>query len=138
MRKLLAVVLCCLVLTACLGNIEMGPGLDTISKGFSESMRWGDYSTAAAYVMPDARSAFLEQFAEDDDLHVVDSHISSINIYPDGKRADVSYVMEYYHLPSSRIKKWHWKQQWRQIDDESAESGSWMIKNEPPALPWNK
>ncbi len=138
MRNLLAVGLCCLLLTACLGNIEMGPGLDTISKGFSESMRWSDFSTAAAYVMPDVQPAFLQQFSEDDDLHIVDSHISKINVYPDGKRADVSYVMEYYRLPSSRIKKWHWKQQWQKVEEDAAESGSWMIKNEPPPLPWKQ
>jgi len=138
MRNLSILLLLCPLLTACFGAVDVGPGLDKISQGFSESMRWSDYPNAAAYVQPDARAAFLDQFQEDADLHVVDSRILSINMHPHEGRADAVYVMEYYRLPSSRIMKWRWEQQWRLIQEKLTKPGVWLIENEPPALPWNK
>ncbi len=125
-------------LTACLGSSAAGTTPDKPSEGFSESMRWGDYSGAADYVAPSVRDAFLEQFQEDDDLHVVDSSVSKIDVGKDPNRVVAYYVMEYYHLPSSQIKKWRWKQQWRLIVDEESKDEVWLIDNKPPTLPWRK
>ncbi|MCF6266104.1 MAG: hypothetical protein L3J57_06115 [Desulfuromusa sp.] len=138
MRNLFTLLLLCLLLNACLGTVDVGPGLAEISQGFSESMRWSDYPNAAAYVQPDARAAFLDKFQEDADLHVVDSHILSIDMYKHEGQADAVYEMEYYRLPSSRIKKWRWKQQWRLFQEKLTKPGVWLIENEPPALPWRE
>jgi hypothetical protein len=116
----------------------MGPGLDKISSGFSESMRWRDYQGASAYVHPSARGAFLEQFQEDEDLHVVESHIVSIDMNQGEGQADAVYEMKYYRLPSSRIKKWQWQQQWRLVQEKATKPGVWLIENEPPMLPWRE
>jgi hypothetical protein len=137
MRKLLTLPLC-LLLTACLGSVDVGPGLDKISRGFSESMRWSDYPNAAAYVHPDVREAFLQQFQEDADLHVVDSQILSVDIDQHKGRADAVYVMEYYRLPSGQIKKWRWEQQWRFTQEKMTKPGVWLIENVPPTLPWRR
>jgi len=136
MRNLLMLLLC-LSLTSCLGTVDLGPGLGKISYGFSESMRWSHFSRAADYVDESVRDVFLKQFRADEDLHIVDSAILSINMYPQG-RADAVYVMEYYRLPSSRIKKWRWEQQWRLAQGKLSKSGVWLIENEPPLLPWNE
>ncbi|MDA3903453.1 MAG: hypothetical protein PF441_08415 [Desulfuromusa sp.] len=138
MRNLWALLLLCPLLTACLGSVDVGPGLDKISRGFSESMRWSDFPNAATYVHLDVRDAFLEQFQEDEDLHIVDSHILSVNIHQHGGQADAVYVMEYYRLPSSQIKKWRWQQRWRLIQVKVTKPGAWLIENEPPALPWRQ
>ncbi len=138
MRKLSLLLLLCPLLTACLGPVNVGPGLDKISQGFSESMRWRDFPNAATYVHLDVREAFLEQFTEDEDLHVVESHILSIDMYQHEGRADAVYVLEYYRLPSSRIKKWRWEQQWRLIQQKVTKPGVWLIENEPPPLPWKQ
>ena len=138
MRNLFTLLLLCPLLTACLGTVDVGPGLDRISQGFSESMRWSDYRNAAGYVHQDVRGAFLEQFTEDKDLHVVDSRILSVDMFQHEGRANAVYVLEYYRLPSSRIKKWRWEQQWRLIQEKLTKPGVWLIENEPPALPWKK
>lgn len=137
MRNLL-ILLLCLLLTACLGSVDVGPGLDKISQGFSESMRWSDYPNAAAYVHPDVREAFLQQFQEDADLHVVDSRILSVDIDQQKGRADAVYVMEYFRLPSGQIKKWRWEQQWRLTQEKMTKPGVWLIENVPPTLPWRQ
>jgi hypothetical protein len=138
MRNLLLLILLCPLLCACLGTVDMGPGLDKISSGFSESMRWQDFPGAAVYVHPDVRASFLDQFQKDEDLHVVESQILSIDMTPEKGQANVVYEMEYYRLPSSRIKKWQWQQQWRLVQEKMTKPGVWLIENEPPALPWKE
>jgi len=138
MRNLLFLILLCPLLSACLGTVDMGPGLDKVSLGFSESMRWRDYAGAAVYVHPDVRDAFLDQFQVDDDLHVVDSQILSLDMTAGEGLANAVYEMEYYRLPSSRIKKWQWQQQWQLVQEKVTKPGVWLIKNEPPALPWKE
>ncbi len=125
-------------LFSCAGSTSAGAKPDKPSEGFSEAMRWRDYSGAAAFVAPEVRAAFLEQFPEDDDLHVVDSSVSTIGPGQDPEEVDVIYVMEYYHLPSSQIKKWRWTQHWRLIKNETDKSEAWLINNKPPVLPWRE
>ncbi len=138
MGKLMVVVLNVLLLVACSGQMQMGPDLGEVARGFSESMRWSDFSNAASYLDLEPRAEFKEKFSEDNDLHVVDSRILSIVILPDGKRADIVYQLEYYHLPSSQIKKWRWKQRWELASGKMTKPGIWMIQNGPPDLPWQK
>ncbi len=138
MRNMFTLLLLTLLLTACLSALQPAAKQDKVSEGFSESMRWSDFQGAAAYVNLRVRGAFMEQFPEDDDLHIVDSSISSVELGQDEERVDVVYVMEYYHLPSSKIKKWRWTQQWRLIKKNDSDSGAWLIDNEPPPLPWRE
>ncbi|MEE4254785.1 MAG: hypothetical protein V2I50_12160 [Desulfuromusa sp.] len=138
MRNLLLLILLCPLLSACLGTVDMGPGLDKISFGFSESMRWQDFSGAAVYVHPDVRGFFLDQFQEDEDLHIVESQVLSIDMTVGKGQANAVYEMEYYRLPSSRIKKWQWQQQWRLVQEKMTKPGVWLIENEPPVLPWKE
>lgn len=140
MRNLVILMLSCLLLSACSEamNIGNGPPLEEVTEGFSESMRWSDFPNAAIYLDLEARADFLDKFVEDDDLRVVESRILSINLAPDGKQADAIYQLKYYHLPSNRIKKWRWKQHWEMADDKNANPGIWLIKNDPPDLPWQK
>ena len=138
MRNMFTLLLLTLLLTACLSALQPAAKQDKVSEGFSEAMRWSDFQGAAAYVNLRVRGAFMEQFPEDDDLHIVDSSISSVELGQDEERVDVVYVMEYYHLPSSKIKKWRWTQQWRLIKKNDSDSGAWLIDNEPPPLPWRE
>ena len=139
MRNLMIVAVSCFLLTACNSAMQMGgSNLEEIAQGFSESMRWHDFPNAAGYIDPEARIDFEEKFIEDDDLRIVESRVLSVDILPDGEHADIVYQLEYYHLPSSRIKKWRWKQRWELGNERMIKTGIWMIKNEPPDLPWQK
>ncbi|MDX2478891.1 MAG: hypothetical protein QNK24_00985 [Desulfuromusa sp.] len=139
MRNLLTLLVLCQFLTACagVGSVDTAPNMDKVTRGFSESMRWADYPTAATYVHVDVRHVFLEQFPEDDDLHIVESKTLSV-VPQNEERAAAVYEMEYYRLPSTRIKKWRWAQQWRFIQETETQPGGWFIENEPPKLPWDQ
>jgi hypothetical protein len=130
--------LVCLLLTSCLGAADVGTPLSVTSSGFSESMRWSDYQTAGIYMQAQARELFLEQFVEDEDLHIVDSSAVKVDLHEQEGWAEVVYQLDYYRLPSSTIKKWRWTQRWVYVREKATKPGVWLIENGPPALPWNE
>jgi hypothetical protein len=141
MRQLLLLIftLACLLLSGCavLTGGETA-NLPQTAERFTEAMRWKDWYGAAMYVAAQQRPAFLEQFKEDPDLFVVDSQVR--NIHPgsiDGD-AEVVYQLEYYRLPSSRVERWTWVQQWQKQPGRFAAEAVWLISNPPPLLPWNR
>lgn len=134
----LMIILSGILLCACLGPVDVNPGLPKTSQGFSESMRWKDFQNAALYLQPAVRDLFLEQFKEDEDLHVVDSRILKVDLHADEGWAEAEYMMEYYRLPSSQVKKWRWEQRWSLVQEKVTKPGVWLIEDAPPKLPWNQ
>ncbi|HMB16705.1 MAG TPA: hypothetical protein VKN62_10350 [Pelovirga sp.] len=112
--------------------------LPQITERFTESMRWKDWYGAAKFVKAEQRPAFFEQFKEDPDLFVVDSRIQNIHPGADEGTAEVVYQLEYYRLPSSRIERWTWEQQWQKQPSRFAAETVWLISEPPPLLPWNR
>jgi len=124
------------LLCSCLGPMDSGPTLGESSQRFSEAMRWRDYVGAALFIAPPAQQDFYASFPQDDDdLRVVGSRIESIKVNEDGKTAVAVYLLEYYRLPSSRIKKWRWTQEWQQYHEKITKPGIWLIQNPPPPVP---
>jgi len=123
------------VLCSCVGPFENGPGLQESSARFGEAMRWRDFAGAALFVDPAVQEEFFARFPQDDaDLQVVGSRFESLDVDKEQQSAAASYVLEYYRLPSSRVKKLRWLQHWRQYRDNRLEPGLWLIQNAPP--PW--
>ena len=124
-----------LFLPGCTKPIDTGPGLAVIGEQFSEAMRWQDYIGAANFLQQDVRTAFLAQFEQDEDLHVVESRIVSVEFNTDDGTATADYRLQFYRLPSMRVKKWQWSQRWQLSRQKMLETNSWQIVNSPPALP---
>ncbi len=127
-----------LLLGGCLPSPKIGADLPDLLKGFSESMRWKDYQTAAGYLAPSAREAFLNDFVDDKDLQVVGSEYKNVNIQDDDQSALATYVLEYYHLPSPRLQEWRWRQHWIHLQEKGGKSGTWVIEEAPGELPWKR
>lgn len=125
-----------LMLSACVGSAG-NPGGDLYkqSKHFSEAMRWGDYIGAGNHMRSDVRTELLDIFQDDEDLHAVASSVYSIDLEPGADVAEVEYRLEYYRLPSMRVKKWSWRQQWKLQHNKGLKSGLWLIVNSPPPVP---
>ena len=121
-------------LAACAMPIEVGPDLETTSSRFSEAMRWRDFVGAANFLEKGVRDTFLQQF-RGDNLHVIESRIVAVRVGDTGENATAEYLLEYYLLPSNRIKKWHWQQEWLLPRSKGMTSRYWMIQNAPPAFP---
>lgn len=126
-----------LFLPACSGtfdSLDAGPNLADAGDRFSEAMRWRDFRGAGVYLQEDVRSVFLERFPEDDDFHIVESRIAGIEVDGKTETTVLNYRLEYYRLPSMRVKKWRWDQQWRLHSSEGMKSNVWLIENPPPPL----
>ncbi|MBW6509721.1 MAG: hypothetical protein K0A94_09285 [Desulfuromonadales bacterium] len=137
--SLLSFSIVCLLLSGCaaLTGGETA-SLPQIAERFTEAMRWKDWYGAAKYVEAEQRAAFLEQFKEDPDLFVVDSQIQNIHPGATDGVAEVAYQLDYYRLPSSRIERWTWVQQWQKQPGRFAAERVWLVSNPPPPLPWNR
>jgi len=134
-RILLLFFLLLCLLPACAGQVNKGAGLAVGSEHFSEALRWLDFSGAANHLHIDVRGEFLDLFQADDDLKIVESQIVSVELDEASETATIDYRMEYYRLPSMRIKKWQWQQQWRLEQKNAIKSGVWLIVNSPPPVP---
>lgn len=137
-RRFIVLAAVVLLLTSCLNPVDVGIGLPKTSKGFCESMRWSDFQTASLYMIPAEQSAFLDRFQEDEDLKIVNSRVVKVDLNEDDGVAEVLYQMDYYRLPSNRIKKWQWTQRWVLIRESRGTSNVWLIENAPPVLPWTE
>ena len=137
--SLLLFFVACLLMSGCaaLTGGETA-NLPQIADRFTEAMRWKDWYGAAQFMEPDQREAFLAQFKEDPDLHIVDSQIRNIQPGDEEGIAEIVYLLEYYRLPSARIEGWTWTQQWRRQPSRFAAETVWLISNPPPLLPWNR
>lgn len=124
------------LLSACIGPLDTGPTLGEASYRFSEAMRWRDYVGAAMFVQQGAQKDFFAHFPQDnEDLRIVGSRVESIDVSEDQQSADATYLLEYYRLPSSRVRKWRWVQHWKQYRENLSKPGLWLIENAPPPLP---
>jgi hypothetical protein len=126
-----------LILSGCLSMNDYDATEDLWSRTstFCEAMRWKDFQAASHFLTADVKEQFLEQFDEDDMLHIVDSSINKLELAEGLDSAEAEYVLEYYRLPSSRVKKWTWTQQWALIEKNEQ---TWQIENAPSELPWKK
>lgn len=135
LRIVLLVVL--LVSGGCFKTPQFGPELPEVTDEFCEAMRWKDFTTAAGYMTTEVRDDFTRKFTEDKDLYVVGSKIRHVTMHVEENWAEADYVLEYYRLPSSRIKEWHWSQHWRLTENgEIAKAGGWKISETAPPVPW--
>jgi len=125
-----------LLLTGCVaGAGNPGGDLYEQSRHFSEAMRWGDYLGAGNHLLPEVRDELLAIFQHDEDLRPVASSVYSIDMDAGTDVAEVEYRLEYYRLPSMRVKKWTWHQQWKLQPSKGLKSSLWLIVNSPPPAP---
>ncbi len=121
----------------CFQTSKISSDLPELTDKFCEAMRWKDFSTAAGYMTATVQDDFNQKFIDDKDLYVVGSKIRHVTLHVEEHWAEALYVLEYYRLPSSRIKEWHWRQRWEAPKEEGASSGDgWKITEPAPPVPW--
>ena len=136
---LLRVVLLVLLLLTggCFQTPQMGPDLPELTDDFCEAMRWKDFTSAAGYMTPEVRDDFTQKFIDDKDLYIVGSKIRNVTLHVDEQWAEALYILEYYRLPSSRIKEWRWSQRWEVVGDGGVTHADiWQISEVAPPVPW--
>lgn len=134
--RIVVLLFICLTLAACAGF--SGKDIETVeplATRFTEAMRWQDYPGAARFLAAEHREAFLAQFRNDQDLHVVDSQVLGLDYDDQSEQVAANFVLDYYLLPSTRIQRWIWTQQWQQQPGRFSNQANWLIINRPPPFP---
>ena len=132
--RFLLLLLCLFSLASCARPLDPASDLMDDAKHFRDAMRWQDYVGAGRHMRDDVRPQLMEMFQENDDLRIVDSAIYRVDLAPEGGSAEIEYHMQYYRLPSMRVEKWNWLQQWQLQPGKGMNKGMWLIVNSPPTL----
>ncbi len=128
-------VLTVLLLTGCATISQWGPDdrekLVTASKEYNTLLRWRELDKACVtYVEELAKASCLDHALTLKELQITDIRTRDIDFKIDGVEATVQIEIEYYLLPSTRIRKIQQSQKWSYIGPK--EKRSWFIKSPLP------
>ncbi|WP_432821813.1 hypothetical protein [Trichloromonas sp.] len=124
-----------LALLACATVVRPVEMFPASNEDFAKRLRWLDYSGAAQHMAESVRGDFLERFADNEDLRVVDFDIERVEFRADGRKVIVWHVLEYYMLPSATVKKERIQLEWEFREENKLLPGTWSIISEFPRLP---
>ena len=105
------------------------------NEDFVRRLRWLDYPGAAQHMVEEVREDFLERFADNEDLRIVDFGTERIEFSADGRQVVVWHTLEYYLLPSATVKKERIRLEWEFREENKLFPGTWLITTEFPQLP---
>jgi hypothetical protein len=130
-RSLLAFALAAFTLAAGCATTNDEP-LDMAVSRYNESLRWKRFADAAAYLVPEARRAFLARYlASEEKLHIDSLEVRAIaEITGTVPTYDVTVVAQTYVLPSTVVTRVIMTQRW-----ELAENGWRMLGSDRELAP---
>ncbi len=124
-----------LSLMACATMLSPVGGFSAISEDFAKRLRWMDYQGAAQHMEEKVRNNFLERFANNENLRIIDFHIERVEFSDDGRQVSVWYMLESYMLPSATVKKAQIRLAWEFYEENKLLPGSWRITSDFPQIP---
>lgn len=138
-RSLRLLFFCCLVFffSGCAGLNEMSAqeSFEGAQRDFLQRLRWQDYSGAANYFSAEQRPSFLTEFLDQKDLHITDVRSVGLDSSDEGLAAKQTVDLEYYALPSLRVRDFRFTLDWSYICEKNNQTGDWKIVNPFPAFP---
>ena len=88
------------------------------SKEYGQMLRWQEFEKAAGiYVDPPLRDAYRKRIEAARDVKVVDYRVTSVDCDPEKRTAEVRMELDYYLIPSARVKTVADTQKWRYIEE---------------------
>ncbi|ALC18145.1 hypothetical protein DSOUD_3428 [Desulfuromonas soudanensis] len=105
------------------------------SRDFSQRLRWGDFQGAARHLADPYRDDFLALFQGISDLQIVDVRVEKIDQPLSELEGEVEMVLEYYQLPSIRVKEFRFRQLWRYEGGTRYHAGLWQVVSPFPPFP---
>lgn len=124
-----------LLLGGCGVVIQPGKEFTLTSRDFAQRLRWMDVSGTARHMLPEYAEEYRQRFMGREDLHLVDVRFETIEFLEDGRRAEAQVVLEYYLLPSLKVKKFRFTQQWAYLGEDRYHPGIWTITSPFPPFP---
>jgi len=130
-----AVFLTCFLLLACGLAVQPRNEFQSVFRDYSERLRWRDYKGVASYLDEAERGAFMDRFADLDDLNIVDVQLESADFQEQDQRVVTTTNVEYYLLPSMTVKKLRLRQQWVYQGADRYHPGVWRLDGPFPPFP---
>ncbi|HEX9872759.1 MAG TPA: hypothetical protein VGA43_00235 [Deferrimonas sp.] len=131
----LAALAALLLLCSCGAMARSDADLTRESRDFSQRLRWGDFQGAARHMADPYREDFLALFNGITDLQIVDVRLESVEQPLSELEGEVEMVLEYYQLPSIRVKEFRFRQQWRYEGGSRYHAGLWQVVSPFPPFP---
>jgi len=124
------------VLSSCAAVTRVSDDLTPAAFDFAQRLRWKDFNGASRYFDEAAKKhAFVEQFAEMEDLQITDVRVETIDLDESGQRATTRMTLEYFLLPSVSVKTFSFKLDWAYAGLKPNAAESWFIASPFPPFP---
>ncbi len=136
MLALRVLILICLMLAGACGYTSqsaMREDFEREMKNFNKMLRWQEMERAGmTYATPEMRESFMKEAesARKREVSITDYRVLASDCEPDEKSATSVTLLEYYALPSNRIKSVTYYQQW--VFGEKGGKRMWQIKTPLP------
>lgn len=117
----------------CRTNALVAEQLDRSTRDYNQMLRWREFENACAtFAEKGIREECLKRVKDDRDVAITDYRIRSREVDIEKGAATLSVEIDYYRLPSNRVKTVEYRQKWVYEGDSS--SGTWRVKNLFPAF----
>ena len=118
MRNLLFVFSVVIIAAACSLNMAMQQDFAKSSEDYNRSLRWGEFEKASLYVPESGFDAFMKKVSRSKDVKVVDLRTLRINFDKKKGEAKVRVEIDYYRLPSMKVKTLIDTQKWMYVEEK--------------------
>lgn len=134
---LFSLLLTVLLLAACtsLYSANAASKWPQLGQDYLRSLRWRDYSATAAFFVEEERATFLARSDELNALQMVDGRLESHSLADDRRHAETVIVLEYYRLPSAKVRQVTLRQQWEYRQEGNVAPGAWFVVTPLAAFP---
>jgi hypothetical protein len=124
----LMLLLCLLVIgSACSLLFPIKDEFERNSKDYSKMLRWQEFERAVdLYVDPSLRDDYRKRIEAARDIKVVDYRIKNVVCDPEKRKAEVKAELDYYIMPSTKVKTVVDMQKWRYV--EEADQKRWRLE----------
>lgn len=135
MRPVILILPLFFLFLGCSQKIDLGPGYAKTSNEFLRVLRWQEYGAASVFLREDIRQEFIDRFEALDDVYFVDAVYRRTELNAKAGTASAELVIDYYQLPSTRVRQWHWQLDWVLLPVDTSQPGTWQLVSPPPAFP---
>lgn len=110
------------------------PAVTDAEQDFSTRLRWLDFSGAARHLRPEFQKSFRTRFDALDGLQITDTRILRREEI-DPEHIDSRLEIDYYRLPSVKVKTRQLNLAWEYVDRGRWQQGYWRISTPFPEFP---
>ena len=116
--RLLLLLTLTISVSACSVLFPIKDEFDRNSREYGQMLRWQEFEKAAGiYVEPSLRDEYRKRIEAGMDAKIVDYRVISVDCEPEKKKAEVRMELDYYLIPSARVKTVSDTQKWRYFEE---------------------